>query len=170
MGMLLKAFPDMRVEADQILASGDHVAARLRMTGTHKGNFAGVAPTNKSVSWGSCSVVQIRDGKAIRSRIYADYASVFQQLGVLSLPKTATAGQLGSSNRLFVDDRELVTGPLSAWTALAPHLQAGPSMRCTLRALSRPQCGALRAELHGLKKEPEPYSSGNATTLRLPHS
>ena len=90
--MLFAAFHDLRIEADQILASGDHVVARLRLSGTHKGNFAGIAPTNKSVSWQGCNVVEMRNGKAIRSRVYADNASLFQQLGILSLPKAQAAG------------------------------------------------------------------------------
>jgi predicted ester cyclase len=89
--MLLTAFPDLRVEVEQILASGDHVVSRVRLTGTQKGNYAGVAPTNKSVSWQGCTVTEIRNGKAIRSRIYADNASLLQQIGALSLPKTTTA-------------------------------------------------------------------------------
>ncbi|MGA2716877.1 MAG: ester cyclase [Bryobacteraceae bacterium] len=90
--MLFTAFPDLRIEVQQILASGDHVVARLRLTGTHKGNFAGIAPTNKRVSWEGCNVVEIRNGKAIRSRVYADNASLFRQLGVLALPKATAAG------------------------------------------------------------------------------
>jgi steroid delta-isomerase-like uncharacterized protein len=92
LNMLFTGFPDLRIEVEQLLASGNHVIARLRMTGTHKGNFAGVAPTNKSVSWQSCSVVELRDGKAIRNRVYADNASLLRQLGVLSLPKATAAG------------------------------------------------------------------------------
>ena len=90
--MLLKAFPDLRLEVEQILASGDHVVTRVRLTGTHKGNFAGIAPTNKSVSWHACNVVEVKNGKAIRSRVYAENASLFQQLGVFSLPKAKAAG------------------------------------------------------------------------------
>jgi steroid delta-isomerase-like uncharacterized protein len=89
--MLLKAFPDLRLEVEQILASGDQVVAQLRVTGTHKGNFAGIAPTNKSVSWRGCNVVELRNGKAIRGRLYADNATLFQQLGILSLPKATAA-------------------------------------------------------------------------------
>ena len=92
LGITLTAFPDLRLEVEQLLASGDHVVARLRATATHKGNFRGIAPTNKNVSWRLCNVVEIRNGKAIRSRIYSDNASLLQQLGVLSLPKAAVAG------------------------------------------------------------------------------
>jgi len=90
--ILFTGFPDLRIEVEQLLASGDHVVARLRLTGTHRGNFAGVAPTNKSVTWQACNVVEIRNGKAIRSRVYADNASLLRQLGVLALPKATAAG------------------------------------------------------------------------------
>jgi steroid delta-isomerase-like uncharacterized protein len=89
---LLRAFPDLRLEAEQIIASGNSVVTRLRVTGTHKGNFAGIAPTNKSIVMHGCSVVEIRNGKAVQGRLYADNATLFQQLGILSLPKTMAAG------------------------------------------------------------------------------
>jgi steroid delta-isomerase-like uncharacterized protein len=92
LNVMFTAFPDLRIEVEQLLASGDHVVARLRLTGTHKGTFAGVAPTNKSVSWQACNVVELRNGKAIRSRVYADNASVLRQLGVLAMPKATAAG------------------------------------------------------------------------------
>jgi len=91
LNMVFTAFPDLRFEVEQILASGDHVVARLRMTGTHKGNFAGIAPTNKQVSWQACNVVELRNGKAIRGRMYSDNVSLFRQLGVLAQPKATTA-------------------------------------------------------------------------------
>ena len=89
---LIKAFPDLRIEIEQILASGDSVVTRMRATGTHQGSFAGIAATGKSMSMQACSVVEIRNGKAVRGRLYADNATLFQQLGVLSLPKAMSAG------------------------------------------------------------------------------
>ena len=89
---LFRAFPDLRLEIEQIIASGDSVVTRVRGTGTHKGNSAGIAPTNKSIVMHACTVVEIRNGKAIKGRIYADNATLFQQLGVLSLPKATSAG------------------------------------------------------------------------------
>lgn len=89
---LIRAFPDLRIEIEQILASGDSVVTRMRATGTHQGSFAGIAATGKSISMQACSVVEIRNGKAVRGRLYADNATLFQQLGVLSLPKATAAG------------------------------------------------------------------------------
>lgn len=89
---MFQAFPDFHLEIEQLIASGDHVVTRVIVTGTHKGSFAGIAPTNKKVSWRSCNVLELRNGKAIRSRIYADNVSLFRQLGVLPVPKATTAG------------------------------------------------------------------------------
>ena len=89
--MILRAFPDLRIEVEQVIASGNTVVSRFRVTGTHKGHFAGIAPTNRSITMQACSVVEMSNGKAIRGRLYADNASLFQQLGVLSLPRATAA-------------------------------------------------------------------------------
>lgn len=89
---MFAAFPDLRIETEQILASGDHVFHCFRATATQKGNFMGMPPTNKSASWRGCNIVEIRNGKAVRARVYADHVSMLQQLGALSLPKATAAG------------------------------------------------------------------------------
>jgi steroid delta-isomerase-like uncharacterized protein len=89
---MFQAFPDFHLEVEEIIASGDHVVNRVVVSGTHKGDFAGIAPTNKKATWHACNVVEIRNGKAIRSRIYADNLSLMRQLGVLPMPKASTAG------------------------------------------------------------------------------
>jgi steroid delta-isomerase-like uncharacterized protein len=90
--MYLTAFPDLHFEIEQIITSGDHVISSYRATGTHKGDFLGIAPTNTSISLQGCTVGEMKDGKSIRSRIYADHAKLFQQLGVLSIGKNVAAG------------------------------------------------------------------------------
>jgi steroid delta-isomerase-like uncharacterized protein len=88
---MFQAFPDLHLEVEQLLASGDHVISRVLLTGTQKGNFAGIAPTNKKVSWHACNFVELKNGKAIKSRIYADNVSLFRQLGVIATPKATSA-------------------------------------------------------------------------------
>ena len=90
--MIFAAFPDVRIEIEQVLASGDFVVTRSVVTGTHKGNFNGIPATNKPVKIRVCTVTEIRNGRAIRGRLYADNATLYQQIGVLSLPKAAAAG------------------------------------------------------------------------------
>jgi len=87
-----KAFPDLHFETEQILTSGDYLVTRVRLTGTHKGNFMGIPATNKAIHIQGCNVSEVRNGKIVRSRLYADNAKLFQQIGVLSIPKTQAAG------------------------------------------------------------------------------
>lgn len=83
--MYFEAFPDLRVESQ-------HILTQVRLTGTHKGDFLGIAATNKPFNIQRCAVSEIRNGKITRSRVYSENAKLYQQLGVLALPKTATAG------------------------------------------------------------------------------
>jgi predicted ester cyclase len=89
--MLLTAFPDLRPEVEQLLPSGDYVVLRARLSGTQKGNFLGIAPTNKSATWRLCSVMEIRNGKVVRATGYPDTASLMEQLEVISIPRAAAA-------------------------------------------------------------------------------
>ena len=86
-----KGVPDFHLEIEQIIASGDYVVTRTHMTGTHKGTLLGIPATNKKIDTHACNVVQLRNGKAVRSRLYADNATLFQQLGLLTLPKAMAA-------------------------------------------------------------------------------
>jgi steroid delta-isomerase-like uncharacterized protein len=91
LNMILTAFPDLRIDVEQMLASGDFVIVRARLTGTQKGAYAGIAPTNESVSWRACNVVELRNGKAVRGRVYADNVSLLQQIGAISIPRATAA-------------------------------------------------------------------------------
>ena len=47
--MYRAAFPNLRMEPEDILSSGDKVVARVRATGTHDGESIGMPATGKSV-------------------------------------------------------------------------------------------------------------------------
>jgi len=49
------AFPDMRMVADDVIASGNKVVARVRYTGTNQGAFMGMPATGKRVDVQTCS-------------------------------------------------------------------------------------------------------------------
>src|SRR5215469_3699985 len=59
--------PDLHLEIQQIITSGDYVVARTHLTGTHKGTLVGIPATDSSIDVHSCNVVEIRDGKTIKS-------------------------------------------------------------------------------------------------------
>ena len=91
------AIPDVRFEIEQVITSGDHVVVCSRMTGTHKGEFRGpgalgLPPTNQQFSIHSCSVTEMRKGRAVKTITYGDRLAMLQQLGVLPLVKSAVTG------------------------------------------------------------------------------
>ena len=46
--MYLAAFPDLRMDAEDVLSSGDKVVARVRARGTHQGELMGMPATGKA--------------------------------------------------------------------------------------------------------------------------
>ncbi len=88
MQMYLGAFPDLHFDIEQALASGDYVVVRWRSTGTHRGEFTGIAPTNRQITTHGCNVNLCRSGKIVRSWIYWDLAHVFQAMGAFPSVET----------------------------------------------------------------------------------
>ena len=67
-----KAFPDMRVTVEDLLAEGDRVAARVTMRGTHRGEFQGLAPTGKWIQVRAIDMFRISNGKIVEHWGHAD--------------------------------------------------------------------------------------------------
>ena len=81
---LSKAFPDVHFKIEDILAEGHNkVAYRLTVSGTHKGEFQGIQPTNKKVSFSSTGILNIVDGKVEEDWVDADVMGLMQQIGAI---------------------------------------------------------------------------------------
>jgi len=81
--MFQAAFPDMHWEAEDVLADGDKVATRVRVTGTNDGEFMGMPPTGRSVSVQVIDIVRFGEGGlALEHWGVFDMMSMMQQLGV----------------------------------------------------------------------------------------
>jgi steroid delta-isomerase-like uncharacterized protein len=82
--MYIAAFPDLRFSAEEVLVSGDKVVARARATGTHRGEFMGVPPTNKSVDTPLIDIIRFGDDGLAREHWGVfDAMTMMQQLGVV---------------------------------------------------------------------------------------
>ena len=55
------AFPDTSYRIEQMLAADDCVITRLRLTGTHRGDFMGVPPTGKPVDTQIIDIMRFDD-------------------------------------------------------------------------------------------------------------
>jgi predicted ester cyclase len=64
---LLDAFPDIQITVEQTVASGDLVAVRWSGTGTHSGDFMGIAPTGESVTMTGINLYRIECDRIVES-------------------------------------------------------------------------------------------------------
>jgi steroid delta-isomerase-like uncharacterized protein len=78
-----RAFPDMQFTVEDVVVEGNKVAARYYWTGTHQGDFVGVAATGKQVTVTGLDLWQLRDGKCIEHWNQEDALGLLQQLGAI---------------------------------------------------------------------------------------
>jgi steroid delta-isomerase-like uncharacterized protein len=83
------AFPDGRLEVRKTYTQGSTAISEMVGRGKQTGPLSGIAPTGRSVEVVICNVLELRDGKVYREREYLDMASIFEQLGVTSIPRRA---------------------------------------------------------------------------------
>jgi steroid delta-isomerase-like uncharacterized protein len=82
--MYRAAFPDLRMEAEDVLVSGDKVVARVRGTGTHQGEFMGMPATGKSFDVQLIDIIRFGDdGLAHEHWGVFDALTMMQQLGAI---------------------------------------------------------------------------------------
>ncbi len=79
MAQYLSAFGDVEIEIYEMIGEGDKVALIEKVTGTHKGEMAGVPPSGKRVGITSMSVYRIADGKIVESWDLNDSAAQMTQ-------------------------------------------------------------------------------------------
>jgi len=84
---LVAGFPDLRLTVEETISEKDKIVACWTLTGTHKGEFLGMAPTNKKVSITGITVHQIANGRILDSLTSWDAISLCRQIGV-ELPRS----------------------------------------------------------------------------------
>ncbi len=74
------SFPDLTVTTERWVEQGDVVVTEELMAGTHRGVFAGLAPTGRPVKLPICHVTRVVDGRIVERTTYHDTAGVLRQL------------------------------------------------------------------------------------------
>jgi steroid delta-isomerase-like uncharacterized protein len=80
------AFPDWHNRIDELIATDEKVVARMTWTGTHRGEFLGVRPTGRTVTYVGAGIFQVRQGKIQEGWVVGDTQELWRALGVLALP------------------------------------------------------------------------------------
>jgi predicted ester cyclase len=74
------SFPNYKLTPIHIVSEGDIVAVNSTFTGTHKGTFAGIEPTGKTVSIPAMIFYRVNDGKIAEFWMQADMMGGIAQL------------------------------------------------------------------------------------------
>ena len=81
-----RAFPDIQIRFDAIIAEGDWVAVHCTVEGTHLGEWRGIPPTGKHATWTATMFRRVRDGKLVQGHISWDWLSALEQIGATVTP------------------------------------------------------------------------------------
>ena len=79
----VRAFPDLKFTILDMVAENEKVVAFWNISGTHKGEFRGIAPTGKKISVDGITINQLADGKIMDSYVSVDMWSMMKQLGAI---------------------------------------------------------------------------------------
>jgi predicted ester cyclase len=74
------AFPDLHVSLEELIAEDDRVFVRSTVTGTHDGEYKGIAPTGRNVATDCAEVYRLADGKIVGYWCLMNVAALMRQL------------------------------------------------------------------------------------------
>jgi steroid delta-isomerase-like uncharacterized protein len=81
--MLLRAFPDLHVTVEDLIEEGDKVVSRNTVTGTHQGEYMGLPPTGKYVTYHEIFIFRFAAGRIAEIWGVVDVFSQMKQLGMI---------------------------------------------------------------------------------------
>ena len=77
------AFPDIRIDVEDVIAEGDRSAVRLSFGGTHDGHHLGIQPSGKSVRATALCMMRWRDGQIVEAWNEFDAMGLMRQVGAI---------------------------------------------------------------------------------------
>jgi steroid delta-isomerase-like uncharacterized protein len=78
---LRTAFPDLHIEVVHLVADDNNVSFAYEITGTHQGDFAGIAPTGKAIKARGMQISKFENGKMTERWGSSDQLGILKQLG-----------------------------------------------------------------------------------------
>jgi steroid delta-isomerase-like uncharacterized protein len=80
---LHRAFPDLHITIEDLIAEGDKVVVRNTITGTHQGEYVGLPPTGRSITYNEIFIVRFAGSRIVETWGVVDVLSQLRQLGAL---------------------------------------------------------------------------------------
>jgi predicted ester cyclase len=81
-----QAFPDLRLDVEELIVAADTAILRMTFRGTDTGGYLGRSPTGRAVEEWVVDIMHFEHDKVVREWIGADKLGLFIQLGVLDDP------------------------------------------------------------------------------------
>lgn len=78
---LTTAFPDAHIEPEHLVADDEHVSVAYTLTGTHQGDFQGVAPTGRRIEVRGVQIGRFESGRIVERWGSTDELGILKQLG-----------------------------------------------------------------------------------------
>lgn len=83
---LRSAFPDLKITADDLIATDDQVALAYTINGTQNGPFLGLPPTGKPVKVRGMQIARFNgDGKIVERWGSSDELGILRQIGAVKV-------------------------------------------------------------------------------------
>jgi steroid delta-isomerase-like uncharacterized protein len=80
---LLRAYPNLHITIEDLIEEGDKIVSRNTVTGTHQGEYMGIPPTGKSVTYNEIFIARFAGGRIAETWGVVDVLSQMRQLGAI---------------------------------------------------------------------------------------
>ena len=81
LGQVLGAFPDFWLKKTAVHHADDAVIVECSFGGTHRGPWAGIAPTGNPVAVESACIFVFEGDRLVCEKVYFDHATILRQIG-----------------------------------------------------------------------------------------
>jgi steroid delta-isomerase-like uncharacterized protein len=83
-----QAFPGSQIVLKDMVSSGDRIACRLTIEGTHTGPFQGVPSSGRPVSVSGFTILRFADGQCVERWSLVDSLTLLTQIGAMDADRT----------------------------------------------------------------------------------
>lgn len=85
---LHRAFPDLQITIEDLIEEGGKVVSRNTVKGTHQGEYMGIPPTGRSVTYNEIFILGVTDGRITETWGIVDVFSQLKQVGLIPASRT----------------------------------------------------------------------------------
>ncbi len=80
----VKGFPDTKIIVADLFAADDKVVLRGNFTGSHKGEFNKIPPTNKRIDLPFIAIIKFKEGRNIEEWVEMDTVKMMKQIEMVA--------------------------------------------------------------------------------------